>query len=130
MLGNGANVNYINAYGETALMYAALNGHSEVVNILLENGTAITNYQNYRGETALIFATKNGHRKVVELLLECGAETDITDIYEKNAWNYAKGKKLISAILDKHLNDVVGGHEFPPCKNENTFDNIKGWFNN
>lgn len=48
----GANVNYINANGETPLIAAAHSGDSGAVNILLAKGADV-NHRNFNGDTAL-----------------------------------------------------------------------------
>jgi hypothetical protein len=54
-------------YGNTALIFAAQNGHQEIVRILLEKG-ADPNMKDQYGNTALIFAAQNDHQGIVRLL--------------------------------------------------------------
>ena len=58
-------------YGWTALMFASLNGHLDIVQILLQ-AKAITDLQTEAGDTALLLAATKGHSDIVQLL-ECGA---------------------------------------------------------
>ena len=46
-------------------MYASKNGHSGVVDLLLENG-AISNLKDKAGKTAPYYAAENGHEKIVK----------------------------------------------------------------
>ncbi|MGU9951612.1 MAG: ankyrin repeat domain-containing protein [Gammaproteobacteria bacterium WSBS_2016_MAG_OTU1] len=56
LLDNGANVNYeYKEDGMTALMFAAMQGHSEVAKVLLDNGANV-NHENKDGWTTLMFA--------------------------------------------------------------------------
>ncbi len=115
LLNEGADVNATNNDNDwTALIGAALEGHSEITKVLLDNGANV-NDKDEDGITALMRAAYKGYSEVTKVLLKCGANPDITDDYGKNTWNYAKGKRIILAILEKHLNDVVEGREFPPC---------------
>lgn len=58
----------------TPLMYAASNGHLDMVNLLLGNGVTV-NAQDQFGVTALIHAIQDGfHRDVIKTLLENGAD--------------------------------------------------------
>jgi hypothetical protein len=59
-------------YSDTALMIASSKGHTEIVEVLLDNGADVNAYNNY-GDTALINASENGHIKIVEMLLDNGA---------------------------------------------------------
>ena len=62
-------------YGDTALIWASINGFDEVVAFLLGNN-ANPNIQNDSGNTALIFAASKGHKKVVKSLLYTDVEVE------------------------------------------------------
>ncbi|ORX85768.1 ankyrin [Anaeromyces robustus] len=62
----------------TALIYAAEDGCSDMVKLLLKNG-ALINIQNTKGTTALIAATLDGHSNVVKILMDNGADVNIQD---------------------------------------------------
>ena len=53
--------------GMTPLMVASANGHTQVVQLLLDNGAAI-NEKNKNNKTALMLAKEYGHTEVVQLL--------------------------------------------------------------
>ncbi|NBR95459.1 MAG: ankyrin repeat domain-containing protein [Proteobacteria bacterium] len=55
--------------GATALMLAAIEGHTEVVKLLLDKGADV-NSRLETGETALILAAQGGHKEVMELLIK------------------------------------------------------------
>ena len=61
-----------------AMYAAARNGHTRVVEYLLDHGAAI-DAKGVFGATALHWAAINGHRDVVELLVARGASIDIED---------------------------------------------------
>ena len=61
-----------------AMYAAARNGHTQVVEYLLDQGTAI-DAKGVFGATALHWAAINGHRDAVELLVTRGASLDIRD---------------------------------------------------
>ncbi|MBM5781844.1 MAG: ankyrin repeat domain-containing protein, partial [Pelagibacterales bacterium] len=63
-------VNKANVNGHTALMFAAQNGHLEVIKELLEDKDIDVNKANVNGHTALMFAAQNGHLEVIKELLE------------------------------------------------------------
>lgn len=59
--------------GFTALHHAAVGGHVETVQMLLEKG-AMLEWVGSRGESALYLAASKGHADVVKVLLEAGAD--------------------------------------------------------
>ncbi len=114
LLDNGANVNYKDENGKTALMSAALLDKSEVAKVLLDNGANV-NDEIKNGWTVLMLAIFFGQNEVAKVLLDNGANPDIINKDGQTAWDFAKDKPILSAILKKHINDVAEGLEFPPC---------------
>ncbi|KAF7246549.1 Ankyrin repeat, SAM and basic leucine zipper domain-containing protein 1 [Varanus komodoensis] len=60
----------------TPLMYAAREGHPQIIALLAAHGSQI-NIQDENGYTALTWAARQGHKKVVFKLLELGADKSI-----------------------------------------------------
>ncbi|CAG8591393.1 5658_t:CDS:2, partial [Scutellospora calospora] len=84
-LGNDV-VNAQNELGNTPLHWSALNGHIEVVTLLISNGADVK-IKNKAGRTAMYEAQQNNHEKVVEYLLsklepekEPNEESNIEDV--------------------------------------------------
>ncbi|KAJ5627149.1 hypothetical protein N7528_004576 [Penicillium herquei] len=67
---------------KTALSFAAQEGHSDVVKLLLENGATIDSKDAFQ-QTPLSFAAEEDHLDVVKLLLEKGADRDSRDIDQR-----------------------------------------------
>jgi len=68
---SGAKLNTRNQFGESALMLAALNGHAQIVNTLLDLGADIG--ANHQGWTPMMYAAFSGHNEIVEKLLRAGS---------------------------------------------------------
>ena len=78
--------------GTNALMAAAVRGHKEVVDLLVQKGVDV-NAQNVDGHTALMFAY-NGKNQVETLLDKYG------DYVKENSDN---STKIIQEALDTHI---------------------------
>ncbi|XP_015669041.1 ankyrin repeat, SAM and basic leucine zipper domain-containing protein 1 [Protobothrops mucrosquamatus] len=76
LLSRNANPNAACKKKMTPLMYAAREGHSQVVALLVVHGSQV-NAQDKGGYTALTWAACQGHKKVVFKLLELGADKSI-----------------------------------------------------
>jgi hypothetical protein len=76
-LEQGADVNAKDEYNNTALNWAALWGHAEVVKRLLEAGADLENKGSGGGLTPLANAASRGHSDVAQFLLDRGAR--VTD---------------------------------------------------
>jgi hypothetical protein len=114
-----ANILKNNKYGESALALAALNGHQEVVRILVDAGARINapgwgalHYAVFNGQaaivrylvdqggdvnarapnyhTALMLAARNGHGEIVRVLLAAGANPDLGDLEGNTALGIAQ----------------------------------------
>jgi ankyrin repeat protein len=77
MLAKGADVNATDQkHRSTALMWAAHNGHTEALKVLIRSGAAI-DARREKGETALWFAAQKGQLETLKILVENGAKTDV-----------------------------------------------------
>ncbi len=79
LISNGANSNFINSKGNTALMYSCQEGHRDVSELLIRHSNTINNNKNHAGMTALMFASLCGHQCIVKLLLGSGSLPDKGD---------------------------------------------------
>lgn len=112
LIEQGAELDYQDKKGFTALHYAAKGGHLETVRMLLERGANIALFpdetQSYKGETALSAAcdsTGNDDKnlEVVKLLLEKGASTKKNPLAFQSPLTdaiYSKGIKTAQCLLE------------------------------
>jgi ankyrin repeat protein len=75
LLRAGSDVNIRDAFGSTALHWAAQRGNEKLVRLLLSKRAEV-NVQDEFGETALIWAAMCGDKAVVKVLLAAGARND------------------------------------------------------
>ncbi len=108
LLTQGANPSSFSGWkGRTALIEAAIKGHSQVVGFLIENGARV-DFKGNTHKTPLVFASLNGHAATVELLIENGAYANATDDLGDTALHFAcwKGYLEVVKILLKHNADL------------------------
>jgi len=77
--------------GRTVLMYAAMNGHAEILRLLIDKGAAI-GIQDNNGWTALMWAAIRGHAEIARVLIDKGADKDIQDNDGRTALMFATGR--------------------------------------
>lgn len=79
LLQHHADVNIVDRNGNNALILAAIDGRSDVVNLLLEHNKTNLNHQSKNGKTALIRACTSGYKDIVSNLLSQGADPNLVD---------------------------------------------------
>ncbi|KAG7418682.1 Ankyrin repeat domain-containing protein 50 [Fusarium oxysporum f. sp. raphani] len=90
----------------TALFYAARNGHSAVVKLLLESG-AKSNSRDYKWRTPLSLTASYGQKGTMELLLAAGAEADRRDLLLQTPLFYASQsghEDIVRLLLGQDVN--------------------------
>ncbi|KAI9808146.1 MAG: hypothetical protein M1825_004603 [Sarcosagium campestre] len=100
LLSHGADVDYQNSDGQTAIFVAA---SSKIAELLISKGANPHRYT-YYGETPLIIAVKADRQEVVELLLSKGANVNHSDSSDKTALHYACSSTVASTLLDAGAN--------------------------
>ena len=74
----GADINYQNGDGRTALMRAAKRDHKDIVRYLVDNGADV-NAEDNKGKTAIMGAAKKGNKTICKKLIEAGADVNKKD---------------------------------------------------
>ncbi|XP_009069990.1 PREDICTED: ankyrin repeat and SAM domain-containing protein 1A-like, partial [Acanthisitta chloris] len=95
----GPNVNCVDSTGYTPLHHAALNGHRDVVEVLLRND-ALTNVADCKGCYPLHLAAWKGDADIVKLLIHQGPSH--TKVNEQNALEIKELKKY--GPFDPYIN--------------------------
>jgi ankyrin repeat protein len=88
--------------GFTPLHWASLNGHANVVKLLLASG-AQTDARSQQGDTPLQLAAKKGHTEVAEMLLDAGADIDLANDDNETPLMFAAesgGVDMVKLLLD------------------------------
>ncbi|KAK3104921.1 hypothetical protein FSP39_013227 [Pinctada imbricata] len=76
-------INFVNHQNNTPLLMAALNNHTNVCEVLVENGADV-NISNHNGYTPIHVASRNGNAKLVNMFLQKGANIDCQTTENKN----------------------------------------------
>jgi len=100
-------LNKLDGNGNTALLYAAREGHEAVVQLLVEKGANIE-VKDSDSNTALIRAALYGHEAVVRLLVEKGADIETKDSDGNTAliWAALFGQEAVVQLLVEKGADI------------------------
>ena len=77
------------ATGNSALIFAAIEGHTNIVQMLLDQNADIE-VRNNNGESALMLAAARGRTDVVRFLLQRGADMSVEDKFKNTALHNAE----------------------------------------
>ena len=89
LLDSGTDVNKESDNGIRCICVAALNGHDEVIDLLIKAGADVNYYSNYG--IPVMAAARGGHFKCVDLLLKAGTDINAESWY---------GNEIIESIID------------------------------
>ena len=92
----GANKEHLTINGSNALIYGAISGNIEIVNLLIDEFTKYI--KNNDGYDALLYASELGHLDIVKYLLEHGANINVMN---------NKGKSPLYLACQNGHKDVV-----------------------
>ena len=97
----GGEVNEQTSLGSTPLLVASMNGHVEVVNILIQAGAEVNTQVKegiFKGWTPLHLASLNGHVEVITALLAGGADKTLKDDCGKTPYDVAYNQDCKNAL--------------------------------
>jgi hypothetical protein len=105
LLDGGADINEGNAFGKTALMYAAHYDLADTVTLLLGRGADVTKRTNalnaaetliqFDSRTALMYAAENASERVIRALIEAGSDTCAKDTGNRDVWSYVQRSRRL-----------------------------------
>jgi hypothetical protein len=106
LLDRGTDINEGNAFGKTALMYAAHYNLDNTVTLLLKRGADVskrtdaskamdTNIR-FDSRTALMYAAENASERVIKELIQSGSDTCATDSGKRDVWSYVLRNRRLS----------------------------------
>ncbi len=118
-------INVQNKYGMTALIYAAYNGHPEIVTQLLKVPTIDVNQQDNCGRTALIYAAyvgykNSGHEEILTQLLEVPTiDVNKKDANGKTALTWARqnmhAERITELLKHPEIEDNIKKNKHRQC---------------
>ena len=94
LIRNGADVNAVDRYMETALHFASKYGHVDVAKVLIQNGANVNAVDKWK-KPALHWAARTGHVEVAKMLIRNGANVNAV---EEDNWT-----ALHIAAYDGHV---------------------------
>ena len=97
----GTDVNAKDNIGRTPLHGAVVDGHKDVVELLIAKGADIELRCTTCGGTALGHAASGGHKEIIELLIEKGADVNAKSKGETTPLHFAtsRGHKEVAELL-------------------------------
>ena len=101
--------------GWTALHYASLYDHIEIVELLLREGANV-NATDEWDQTALHHASSQGHPEVVKLLLAAGADVNAKNLWDRTALHnasYNGDLNVVEMLLEKRAKVYATDEEGP-----------------
>eukprot|EP00964_Phaeocystis_antarctica_P027761 scaffold15656_cov69-Phaeocystis_antarctica.AAC.1 len=116
LLKRGASVDLPSSTGFTALIEAAIHGHTSIVLVLLQH-SANPDLQDVYGATALMMAAQQGHEACVQALLRAGANTELRTKKGNTALQLAeaKGHTATAKLIRQHASCLSLGLGLALC---------------
>jgi ankyrin repeat protein len=105
LLTRGAAVNARGPRGETALMFAALDGRAD--QHLLSAGADV-NASTQDGVTALMLAAQCGDAEAIAALLKAGAEVSARDAKGRTAMDYLEAAHCGNRLVEESIGSMIG----------------------
>lgn len=80
----GFDINHMDRFGRSALMWASDCGHLGAVELLLRLGATVEIVDHHTGRSAMHWAARSGSVDIVKALKDCGADINLKDNFNLN----------------------------------------------
>ena len=98
----GADLNARDMWGETPLHYAAMEGYTDSVNVLLEAGADVNAREGFIGNTPLHNAASCGHEEISKTLIRAGADVNAKNKYGETPYDYLKNNPSLAYLIKEY----------------------------
>ena len=93
----GADINIMDQFRDTALTLSSQKGYLEIVKVLVDAGADV-NAQNKLGYNALMVASQKGHLEIIKALTDAGANLNLQQINGQTALMYASSADYLDTV--------------------------------
>ena len=103
-LAGGSDVNAIDEFGKTPILWAAEKGTKDIIRLLVAAKADVNQKTNGDGCTALMLAAEAGHKDVILILLNANADINAVNNESKSALVLAfesKNKEIVQLLVEK-----------------------------
>eukprot|EP00833_Pecoramyces_ruminatium_P012373 jgi/Orpsp1_1/1186405/evm.model.d7180000050285.1 len=86
LIKRGANVNFTDIKGNTALVYAIRKKYTTIIKLLIEYGSNVNHISGDRNKSILMEAIENNELSIVKILIKFGANINYKNMYGESAF--------------------------------------------
>eukprot|EP00438_Fugacium_kawagutii_P000988 Skav221365 [mRNA] locus=scaffold2286:133990:135057:- [translate_table: standard] len=128
LLERGVPVNHTDELGQTALFYAARQGHAGTIKYLLRKG-ADPNLVDKNGETAIFYAVSKKRVEAVNALLEGGAKLEVVNNWDHTCMSIATQELLPTLAEERTKRRRYEDSGPAPKKQRTAMEELRSWAN-
>jgi ankyrin repeat protein len=126
LIDKGVDLEKANIHKETPLIAAALSNRLNSTKILIDRGVEINKKDSF-GNTALHIAIKNRNEDLALFLIKSGANVEITEAMDRNAYKLAEEYQTprVMELIKSIMQTVYGSPDISSFKNVITMGDVK-----